>query len=40
MTMHNALLSKSYADRLYIPSKEGGRGLPGVEETVNLTNLG
>ena len=40
MTMHNALLPKSNVDGLYIPRKEGGRGLQGVEETVNLTNLG
>ena len=31
---------KSNVDRLYIPRKKGGRGLQGVEETVNLTNLG
>ena len=40
MTMHNALHPKSNVDRRYIPRKEGGRGLQGVEETVNLTNLG
>ena len=40
MTMHSALHPKSNVVHLYIPRKEGGRGLQGVEETVNLTNLG
>ena len=40
MTMHNALHSKSNIDRLYIPRKECGRGLQGVNETVKVTNLG
>ena len=40
MIMHNALHPKSNVDRLNIPRKEGGRGLQGVEKTVNLTNLG
>ena len=40
MTIHNALRPKSNVDRLYIPRKEGGRGLQGVEEAVKLTNLG
>ena len=31
---------KGNVDCLYIPRKEGGRGLQGVEETINLTNLG
>ena len=39
MTTHNTLYPKSNVDRLYVPRKEGGRGLQGVEETVNLTNL-
>ena len=38
--MHNVLHPKSNVDRLYIPSKEGGRGLQGVEEAVKVTNLG
>ena len=38
--MLSALHPKSNVDRLYIPRKEGGRGLQGVVETVNLTNLG
>ena len=40
MTMHNALHPKSNVDCLYIPKKEGGRGLQGVKESVKLTNLG
>ena len=40
MTMHNALHPKTNVDHLYIPSKEDGRGLQGVEEAVKLTNLG
>ena len=39
MTMHNAFHRKCNVDLLYIPRKEGGRGLPGVEEAVKLTNL-
>ena len=40
MTMHNARHPKSNVDCLYIPRKEGGRGLEGVEETAKVTNLG
>ena len=40
MAMHKALHPKSNVDRLYIPRKEGGRGLQGVTETVKVTNLG
>ena len=40
MTMHNALHPKSNVDHLYILRKEGSRRLQGVEEMVNLTNLG
>ena len=40
MTMHNVLHPKSNVDRLYIPRKEGGRGLQGVKEAVKVTNLG
>ena len=40
MTMRKALHPKSNAHLLYIPKKEGGRRLQGVEETVNVTNLG
>ena len=38
--MHNVLHPKSNVDRLYIPRREGGRGLQGVEEAVKVTNLG
>ena len=38
--MDNELYLKSSVDCLYTPRKEGGRGLQGAEETVNLTNLG
>ena len=34
MTMHKALHPKSDVDRLYLPRKEGGRGLISVEDTV------
>ena len=40
MTMHNALHPKRNVDHFYIPRKEGGRGLRGVEEAAKLTNLG
>ena len=39
MTMHNALHPKSYVDRLYLPWKDGGRGLLGVEDTVNIAKV-
>ena len=38
--MNNALHPKSSVDRLYIPRKEDGRRLQGVNETVNVANLG
>ena len=40
MTVDNALHPKINVDRLYIPTKEGGRGLQGVKEMVKVTNLG
>ena len=40
MTIHNEPHPKSNVDHLYIPRRKGGRELQGVEETVNLTNLG
>ena len=40
MTMHNALHPKSNVHGLNTRKKEGGRGLQGVEETVQMTNLG
>ena len=36
MTMHNALHPKRNVDRLYLPRKDGGRGLLGVEDTVHI----
>ena len=38
--MHNAHHPKSNADRIYLPRKEGGRGLLNVEDTINITTLG
>ena len=40
MTMHNRLHLKTNVDRLYIPRKEGIRGMQGVKEAVKLTNVG
>ena len=40
ITMHKGLHSKSNANRLYIPRKEGGRGLLSIEATVDLAKLG
>ena len=39
MKTHNALHPKSNVDPLNIPRKEGGRGLEGVEKTVNVINF-
>ena len=39
MVLQNALHPKSNVDCLSVPRKEGGKGLQGVEGTVNLTNL-
>lgn len=36
LTMHGALHPKSDVDRLYLPRKDGGRGLISVEDTVEL----
>ena len=40
LTMHNAHHPKSNVERIYIPRKEGGRGLLNVEDTVNTAILG
>ena len=40
LTMHNGLHPRNNVDRLYIPRKEGGRGLMCVEDTVNLAKVG
>ena len=39
LTMHNAHHPKSNVERIYIPRKEGGRGLLNVEDTVNTAIL-
>ena len=39
MKMHNALHPKSNVDRLYLLRKDGGRGLLGVEDTVNIAKV-
>ena len=39
MTMPNALHPKSNVDRLYLPRKDEGRGLLGVEDTVNIAKV-
>ena len=33
LTMHNGLHPRSNVDRLYVPRREGGRGLMSVEDT-------
>ena len=38
--MHGGLHPKSNVDRLYIPRKEGGRGLLNVEDVINLAVIG
>ena len=40
LTMHNGFHPKSNADRLYLPRSEGGRGLIGVQDTVETAILG
>ena len=40
LTMHNAHHPKSNVERIYIPRKEGGRGLLNVEDIVNTAILG
>ena len=40
LTMHNGLHPRSAVDRVYIPRKEGGRGLMCVEDTVKKANIG
>ena len=39
-TMHQALHSKDDVDRLYVSRKEGGRGLTGIEDSVNASRQG
>ena len=40
LTMHNGIQPRSDVGRMYIPRKEGGRGLTSVEDTVNLVKIG
>ena len=40
LTMHNGFHPKSNADRLYLSRSEGGRGLIGVQDTVETEILG
>ena len=37
MTMHKALHPKDDVDRLYVPRKEGGRGLASIEDSVDTS---
>ena len=39
-TIYGGLLSKSDVDRLYIPRKDGGRGLIGIEDCLKLAIRG
>ena len=38
MTMHNTLHPKSNVDRFYLPRKDGGRGLLGVDDAVPIAS--
>ena len=40
MTMHNALHPKSDIDRLYLPRREGGRGLISAADAVTIAIVG
>ena len=37
MTMHKALHPRDDIDRVYVPRKEGGRGLASIEDSVNTS---
>ena len=37
MTMHKALYPRDDVDRLYVPRKEGGRGLASIEDSVDTS---
>ena len=37
MTMHKALHPRDDVDRLYVPRKEGGRGLASIEDSVDIS---
>ena len=40
MTIHKALYPRDDRDRLYVSRKEGGRGLPNIEDCVEATIQG
>lgn len=40
MNMHGALHPRADIDRLYIPRKDGGRGMQNIEANHNLANIG
>ena len=37
MTIHKALHPRDDVDRLYVPRKEGGRGLASIEDSVGIS---
>ena len=37
MTMHKALHPRDDVDRLYVPRKEGGKGLASIENSVDAS---
>ena len=37
MTMHKALPPRNDVDRLYVPRKEGGRGLASIEDSLDTS---
>ena len=39
MTMYRALHPRDIVDRLYLPRKEGGRGLISIEDCVDIAEL-
>ena len=39
MTMYRALHPRDSVDRLYLPRKEGGRGLISIEDCVDIAEL-
>ena len=39
MNMHRALHPKDSVERLYLPRKEGGRGLLSIEDSIDLAIL-
>ena len=37
MTMHKALHPRDDVDKLYVPRKEGGRGLASIEDSIDIS---